>query len=156
MKSTSILSVLCALGVSCLSSCAGNSSTADRASNFAATPSGRLLTDALITVAATAADQYATTRKIDKSVLIAATLDGAAESLRSLAGTPRAQSPKAVASATTTGAGLRVFDNTVSVVVAATVDRQIQNGTPPDQAIENVATAMNAAAAKTRLAGAGP
>jgi hypothetical protein len=153
---TAVLIYICAFGFAGCATTTGGNQIADRASAFASSPGGRILADTLITVAASAAEQYGTTRKIDKGALIAATLDGAAQSLRSLASTPQAQSPGAVAGATTIGAGLRAYDNTVSPIVAGKVMNQIQSGTSPDQAIENVATAMNAAAARTRHAAAGP
>jgi hypothetical protein len=139
----------------------GNSSVADKASNFAASPTGRVLEISLISAAASASQQYAAGEKIDGHKIVADTLDGAAEGLRSLASTSRAASPGSIAGAVTTGAGIRAFDNTVSPIVAGQVVRQIEDGTHPDQAIENVATTMNAAAAAARTrqpktAGDGP
>jgi hypothetical protein len=136
-----------------LYSCAttGNNSVADKASQFANSNAGRALQSAVITAALDAATQYSTTGEIDPHEIVAATLDGGAESIRSLAGTAQAESPKAIASATTIGAGLRSFDNTVSPIVAGQVSRRIQNGTNSGQSIENVATAMNKAASRVRV-----
>lgn len=128
----------------------GNSSVSDRANNFAASPTGRVIANTLITAAVSAGEQFAAGRKIDPHKIVADTLDGAADGLRSLASTPRVDSPGAIAGAVTTGAGLRAFDNTVSPIVAGEVMKQIGDGTRPDQAIENMATTMNAAAARTR------
>jgi hypothetical protein len=128
----------------------GGNSVADKASQFANSPAGVTLQTALINAALNAATQYSTSGKVDSQKIVAATLDGSADSIRSLVQTPQATSPQAVASATTTGSGLRSFDNTVAPVVTKQVMVQIEHGTSPGQSIENVATTMNKAAAKAR------
>lgn len=143
-----LLALTCLFLCSCATT--GNNNVADKASQFANSQTGLALQAAVITAALDAATQYSTTGKVDAHHIVAATLDGSAESIRSLAGTAKADSPKAVASATTIGAGLRSFDNTVSPIVAGQVTRQIQDGTDSAQSIENVATAMNKAAARVR------
>lgn len=145
-----ILAIIVSLSL-CACATTGNNNVADKASQFANSPSGLALQAAVISAALDAATQYSTTGKVDSKHIVAATLDGSAESIRSLAGTSKAESPKAVASATTLGAGLRSFDNTVSPIVAGQVSRQIENGTDSAQSIENVATAMNKAAARVRV-----
>ncbi len=150
-----LLSILVIISLSACST-TGNNAVADRASNFANSPTGRVIANTLITAAVSAGEQYAGGRKIDPHRIVADTLDGAAESLRSLSSTPRVDSPGAIAGAVTTGAGVRAFDNTVSPIVAGEVMRQIGDGTKPNQAIENLATTMNSAAARTRQLASGP
>jgi hypothetical protein len=151
---TILYSLLSILALSALAGCAetpaGTTNVADKAVAFAQSPAGQTLANTLITVAVSAGGQYALTGNVDTRLLVAATLDGSAQNLRSLANTPQAESPGAVASAVTIGAGLRAFDNTVAPIAAGSVTKQIQSGAEPDQAIENVATVMNVAAAKTR------
>jgi hypothetical protein len=130
-------------------------SVASKAATFAQSDAGKALGNTLLNVAANAGAQYAINGNIDPQQLVGATLYGSAAEMRTLVNTPRQSAPGAIASAVTIGSGVRAFDNTVSPIVAAQVSRQIQSGVPPHQAIENVATVMDHAAAKaTRSSGA--
>lgn len=146
----SLLAILGALLHACAAPDPAANSVAVNAAAFANSPAGLLLREKLAAAADSATRQYATRGTIDAQLLVAATLDGSATGVQSLAGTPQAESPGAIASAVTTGAGLRAFDNTVSPIVAATVIKQIQGGTDPGQAIQNLATTLNVAAAEAR------
>lgn len=141
--------------VGCSTDSPPTSSVASRAATFAQSPSGRALGNTILNVALSAGTQYAVNGRIDPQELVGATLYGSAAEMRTLVNTPQATSPGAVAGAVTIGSGIRAFDNTVSPIVAAQVSRQIQYGVPPHQAIENVATVMDrAAATATKSSGA--
>jgi hypothetical protein len=162
MRHLCLLSVLSVLFFSGCSSQPLNSSTsqrstvADQAAAFAQSPAGQALANTLINVALDGATQYAGSGKVDRQVLIANTLDGAAQNLRSLAGTPQASQPNPIFFATASGINVRSISQQVAPLVAANVSRQIEEGAPPDQAIENLATALNTASAKVRRANTGP
>lgn len=143
--------VIVALAVGAFAGCAtADPNVASKAATFSNSATGQALQSALVSAALTAATQYATYNEIDAPKVVAATLDGSADSVRSLVATPKAESPGAIARAVENGSGVRAFDNTVAPIVAGVVMRQIQSGIPPEQAIENVATAMNKAAEKAR------
>lgn len=151
----SVLSVLCVLCGSLLSGCAetpaaSSSTVAATARSFAWSDAGQALQVALTSVTLDAAAQYIASGTVDPKTLVANTLDGAAENLRSLAGTPQASSPKAISDSVALGANVPGVSKAVPPIVAANVTRQIQSGVVPDQAIENLATLMNLAAAKQR------
>lgn len=131
-------------------------SIADKAAAFAQSPAGQALANTVINVAIDGATQYAGSGRIDSRQLAADTLDGGAQTLRSLAGTNAATSPNAVNFATAEGISNRHISQQVAPLIAANVSRQIEHGTPPDTALENLATTMNAAAAKIRVADKGP
>jgi hypothetical protein len=132
-------------------------SIADKAVAFAQSPAGQALANTFINVALDGATQYATSGKVDRHLLVANTLDGAAQNIRSLAGTPQASQPNPVYTAAADGIDVRSIAQQVAPLVAANVSRQIENrSVPPDQAIENLATTLNAASAKIRRANAGP
>lgn len=154
LKSALILSAvaLCAGGCATDSS---SSSVAGQAATFAQSDAGKALANTLINVATSAGAQYAVSGKIDPQELVGATLYGSAAEMRTLVNTPQATSPGSVASAVTTGAGVRAYGNSVAPIVAGTVAKQIQSGVAPQQAIENVATVLDTAAAKaTKSSGA--
>lgn len=136
--------------------CASTGSVGNNAASFAQSPAGKALANTLIIAAHTAATQYVTGEKIDGQLIAANILDGAADSLRSRVNTPEADSPKALADSVTQGAGLRATSNTVAPIVAARVMRQIETGVDSAQAIENVATTMNVAAATARKSSTDP
>lgn len=148
-----IAATFLASGALALQSCAtapADATVADRASTFANSRAGQALEVALINATLDTALQYLDTGRVDPQKVLANSLDGAAESLRSLAGTRLVESPKAIADSVTIGTGVRAMENTVAPIVAAQVTRQIQDGTHPDQAIENLATVMNKGAADAR------
>lgn len=134
----------------CATTDTGVNSVATNATDFANSPTGIALRERLAAAADSATRQYAAKGTIDAQQMIADTLDGSATGAQSLVGTPQAESPGEIASAVTTGAGLRAFADTVAPIAAATVMKQIQGGTVPSQALQNLATALNLTAAETR------
>lgn len=149
-----ILSIFCIFTLGCAATTpdGGNLTVAQQASNFANSDAGKALGNTLINVALSAGQQYAGTGTVDPQTLVAATLDGGAASMRTLVNTPGQTSPNAINQAVSIGANTPGISKYVPPIVAAQVSKQIQNGTSPPQAIENVATVMNKAAANTRKA----
>lgn len=142
----------------CFQSCAttDTNSVASKAAVFANSDAGKALGNTLINVALSAGQQYASSGNVDPQTLVAATLDGGAASMRTLVNTAGQTSPNAINQAVAIGVNTPGISKQVPPIVSAQVSKQIQNGVSPPQAIENVATVMNKAAANTRKAAKGP
>lgn len=145
-----VLSAIAFCAGGCAETPATGSNVAGNAATFANSKAGQALEVALINVTLDAASQYISSGNIEPKQLVAAALDGAADGLRSVAGTPQATSPRAISDAVALGANVPGVSKAVPQVVAANVSRQIQTGIHPDQAIENLATVMNKAASDSR------
>jgi hypothetical protein len=101
---------------------------------------------------------YATGGTINAAPLIISSIEGGAQIVRSLIGTPAAANPAAVTEAVASGSVSKAVDNKIAPEVGKAVDQAIKAGAKPDAAVEAVATGLDKAAAelKAKTAASGP
>lgn len=90
---------------------------------------------------------YATGGGVDSKTLIVDSIQGGAQILRSLIGTPAASNPEAVTNAVAAGSVSPAVDTQLAPKLGPAVESAIQQGAPPGQAVEAIAKGLDAAAA---------